>query len=200
MKTELLKLEKMRRSIYALGRNVNPTPDELADFIKETVKWTPSPFNNQTTRVMMLFNQHQNQIWELIGKVLKNKIGITNYEKGTAQKIAGFKAGFATILFFTDLDVVRNFEKQFPTYKAHFYNWSEQAQGNAQYAVWTGLAENRIGANLQHYNPLIDSAVDKAFNVPKNWQLQSEMVIGSIEKPAGQKSFLADGQRFIVLK
>ena len=200
MKTELLKLEKMRRSIYALGRNVKPSPDELADFIKQTVKWTPSPFNNQTTRVVMLFNQNHAKFWDLVGDALKAKIGADRYQHGSAKKIQGFKNAFATVLFFTDTSVVKQCEKQFPTYAANFPNWSEQAQGNAQYAVWTGLAENQIGANLQHYNPLIDSRVAKAFNVPKNWKLRAEMDFGSIETPAGQKSFLPDEKRFKIFK
>ena len=200
MKTGLLKLEKMRRSIYALGRNVKQTPDEVADFIKQTVKWTPSPFNNQTTRVVMLFNQNQTKLWNIVGNVLEDKIGKDRFQSGTAQKIQGFKDGWASLLFFTDVNTVKKFQKQFAAYAKKFPLWAQQAQGNAQYAVWTGLAENQIGANLQHYNPLIDGQVAEAFNVPKDWRLESEMVIGSIEKPAGQKSFLDDDQRFKVLK
>ncbi|MFN1208784.1 nitroreductase, partial [Enterococcus lactis] len=84
--------------------------------------------------------------------------------KATTDKINGFKNGYATILFFTDMDVVHGLEKNFPAYADNFYDWSEQAQGNAQYAVWTGLAENGLGANLQHYNPLIDEDVAKEFD------------------------------------
>ncbi|XIF19420.1 MAG: nitroreductase family protein [Acetilactobacillus jinshanensis] len=200
MKTGLLKLEKMRRSIYALGKDVKQTPDELADFIKQTVKWTPSPFNNQTTRVVMLFGKSHDKLWDIVGKALAAKIGKERYEKGTAKKIAGFKEAFATVLYFTDTDVVKKFEKDFPTYAANFPDWSEQAQGNAQYAVWTGLAENGIGANLQHYNPLIDAQVAKVFNVPKNWKLRAEMDFGSVKAPAGKKSFMPDDQRFKVFK
>ena len=200
MKTGLLKLEKLRRSIYALGRNVKQTPDEIADFVRQTVKWTPSPFNNQTTRVVMLFNQNQTKLWNIVANVLEDKIGKKRFQQGPAQKLQGFKDGWASILFFTDVDVVKKFQKRFSTYASKFPAWSEQAQGNAQYAVWMGLAENQLGANLQHYNPLIDQQVAVAFNVPRNWRLESEMVIGSVEKPAGKKSFMADDRRFKVLK
>ncbi len=35
MKEQLLDLAKKRRSIYALGRNISQTPDEIADLIKK---------------------------------------------------------------------------------------------------------------------------------------------------------------------
>ena len=200
MRTELLKLEKQRRSIYALGRDVKATPDQLADFIKQTVKWTPSPFNNQTTRVVMAFNRYHDRVWQIVGDALKNKIGAVRYQNGPAKKIKGFKNAFATVLFFTDTKVVANFKQKFPTYAANFADWSEQAQGNAQYAVWTGLAENHVGANLQHYNPLIDQQIAKLFATPADWRLRAEMVIGSIKAPAGSKSFLPDQRRFKLFK
>lgn len=200
MKTELLKLEKMRRSIYALGKNVKQTPDELFNFVKETVKWTPSPFNNQTTRVVMLFGKNHEKLWDIVGNTLEAKIGKERYQKGTAGKINMFKNAYASILFLTDMDIVKKFEKQFPTYTANFKDWSEQAQGNSQYAVWTGLAENGIGANIQHYNPLIDDEVHKTFDLPKSWKLRTQMNIGSIEAPAGKKSFMPDDKRFKIIK
>ncbi|GAW73337.1 hypothetical protein C5L28_002477 [Lentilactobacillus parakefiri] len=38
MKEQLLDLAKNRRSIYALGRNINQTEDEIADLIKKNIK------------------------------------------------------------------------------------------------------------------------------------------------------------------
>ncbi|ORN00711.1 hypothetical protein FAM23279_02420 [Lentilactobacillus parabuchneri] len=79
-------------------------------------------------------------------------------------------------------------------------DWAEQAQGNAQFAVWTSLAENGIGANLQHYNPLIDDEVKEAFGIPDSWKLRAQMDFGSIEAPADEKEFMSDEDRFKVLK
>ena len=58
-----------------------------------------------------------------------------------------------------------------------------------QYAVWTTLAAAGIGANLQHYNPLPDAAIAKEWNLPENWLLRAQMVIGGIAAPAGEKAF-----------
>ena len=76
----------------------------------------------------------------------------------TQAKLQGF-AGAGTILFFEDTDIVKNLQDSFPLYADNFPVWSEQATGLTQANVWTALAQENIGANLQHYNPVIDEAV-----------------------------------------
>ena len=49
--------------------------------------------------------------------------------------------------------------------------------------MWTALEKEGFGANLQHYNPLIDEKIAATWNVPQNWSLKSQLVFG---KPAGQ--------------
>ncbi len=200
MKEQLLNLAKQRRSIYALGRNVEQSQDDIANLIKENVKWAPTSFNNQSTRAVILFNDKHEQLWDIVAKRLKSEVPSEEAYQKTLEKINGFKSAFGTVLFYTDTDVVRRFESDFALYADNFYDWSEQAQGNAQFAVWTSLAENGIGANLQHYNPLIDDEVKEAFGIPDGWSLRAEMDFGSIEAPAGDKDFIDDADRFKVLK
>ena len=66
--------------------------------------------------------------------------------------------------------------------------------------MWTALAEQGIGASLQHYNPLIDDAIHNAFDLPAEWQLRAEMPFGSIEAPAGNKDYLDEQQVFKLIK
>lgn len=58
-----------------------------------------------------------------------------------------------------------------------------------QYVIWTALASLGIGANLQHYNPVIDAQVANTWNIDTDWQLIAQMVFGHVEQPAGDKSF-----------
>ena len=74
-------------------------------------------------------------------------------------------------------------------YADSFSVWSMQASGMLQYAIWTALADNDIGANLQHYNPLIDDKVKELFSVPDTWKLIAQMPFGSIEKQPSEKYF-----------
>ncbi|MGP4117794.1 nitroreductase family protein [Levilactobacillus zymae] len=200
MKTQLIDLAKQRRSIYALGRNVTATPDDLTELIKTNIKLAPTPFNNQTTRAVILFNQAHDQLWDIVHDELRKVVKDDDAFAKTADKVNGFKAAFGTVLFFTDTAVVKQFEDNFPLYADNFRDWSEQAQGNAQFAVWTSLAENGLGANIQHYNPLIDDQVRATFDVPASWELRAEMDFGSVEAPADDKDFMADADRFKVFK
>jgi predicted oxidoreductase (fatty acid repression mutant protein) len=58
-----------------------------------------------------------------------------------------------------------------------------------QLAVWTMLEELGFGANLQHYNPLIDERVAKEWNIPANWKLIAEMPFGTPANGPGDKDF-----------
>jgi predicted oxidoreductase (fatty acid repression mutant protein) len=120
--------------------------------------------------------------------------------EGTAKKLASFQAGFGTALFFEDQDVVKDLQEKFPLYAENFPVWSEQSTGIATVNTWTALAELGLGANLQHYNPLIDEAVAKEWDLPESWKLRGQLVFGSIEAPAGEKTFMDDADRFIVAK
>lgn len=200
MKEQLLELSKQRRSIYALGRHLTQTPDEIAGLVKKDIKLAPTAFNSQTTRAVILFNDKHEQLWDIVAKRLKSEVPSEEAYQKTLQKINAFKAAFGTVLYYTDMDAVHQLENDFPLYADNFYDWSEQGQGNAQFAVWTSLAENGIGANLQHYNPLIDDLVKEAFEIPDGWRLRAQMDFGSIESDAGDKEFMDDDIRFKVLK
>lgn len=200
MKEQLLNLAKQRRSIYTLGRNVTVSEDDIATLITQTIKWVPTTFNNQSTRAVILFGENHEKLWDIVGKRLKSEVPTEEAYQRTLQKINAFKSAFGTVMFFTDMDVVHDSENNFALYADNFADWAEQGQGIAQFAVWTALAENGLGANLQHYNPLIDDEVRKAFDIPESWKLRAEMDFGSIEAPAGEKQFMADEDRFKVLK
>ncbi|OXC10660.1 hypothetical protein AYP76_00910 [Ligilactobacillus agilis] len=126
------------------------------------------------------------------------------------MKLGGFKVSkelliftcvrpqYIYMVFFTDTDVVKQLEKSFPLYADNFEDWAEQGIGGAQQAVWVALAQEGIGASLQHYNPLIDEMIAEEFDLPNNWKLRAQMPFGSIEAPASPKDFIEDKERFRV--
>ncbi|WP_409022566.1 nitroreductase family protein [Dellaglioa sp. P0083] len=200
MKTQLLDLMEQRRTIYALGDKVSQTPDEITGVIEDAIKKSPTSFNNQTIRAAILFGKNSDMVWDIVEKRLKSEVPNAEAYKKTQEKIATFRAGFGTILYFIDTDVIAQNEKDFALYADNFRVWAEQGLGGAQQSVWTVLAENGIGASLQHYNPLIDTEIKNAFNIPGNWELRAQMPFGSIEAAAGDKDFMSDDDRFLVIK
>lgn len=190
-----LELIKKRRSIYSIGKNLKHSPTEIEKLIQEAVKHSPSAFNSQSSRVVVLFDQSHQNFWNIVLDVLKTIIPAEALT-GTEQKIQSFASGAGTVLFFEDQDVIKGLQEQFELYADNFPIWSEHSTAIAQFAVWNVLAEQGIGASLQHYNPIIDEKINAAFNVPTHWKLRAQLVFGSIEGEAGEKAFIEDESRF----
>ncbi len=199
MSNAFIEMIKTRRTIYNLGDALPVSEEHVTKLIKEAVKHSPSSFNSQTSRVVVLFGAEHKKLWNMVKETLRAIVPEQAFV-GTAQKIDSFAAGAGSILFFEDIDVVTNLQEQFPLYADNFPVWSEQASGIAQFAVWTALAQENVGASLQHYNPLIDNQVQKEWNIPANWVLRAQMVFGSINEPAGDKDFMNDDVRFKIFK
>ena len=188
---------KNRRSIYHLGRNVSLSNEELTTLIKEAIKESPTAFNAQSTRAVILFGDAHEKLWEITEEALRPLTPAEAFPN-TQNKLASFKNGYGTVLFFKDTDVVKGLQEQFELYADNFPDWSEQSNGIATANTWVALVDKGLGANLQHYNPVIDEAVAKEWNIPSNWKLRSQLVFGSPETPAGEKEYMNDADRFRV--
>ncbi|MBM7710193.1 nitroreductase family protein [Enterococcus lemanii] len=195
--SKFLEALKNRRSIYAIGDNVTLSNQELTDLIQTAVKESPSAFNSQSSRVVILLDDASKKFWSLTEAALKPLTPADAFEN-TKQKLASFAAGKGTILFFEDTNVVKGLQEQFALYADNFPIWSEHSTGIAQHSVWVALNEANIGASLQHYNPVVDEAVAKTWDIPANWKLTGQMPFGSIEAPAAEKEYMADKDRFKV--
>ena len=93
------------------------------------------------------------------------------------------------VLFFVDRSVVKGMQEKFPLYADKFPVWAIHSDGMAQHIAWTALEADGLGANLQHYNPLIDAGVQKTWNVPIEWELSAQLVFGTPTGTAGEKEF-----------
>ena len=186
---------KQRRTIYAVGKSVALTPEQIESVIKEAVNHSPSAFNSQTSRIVTLFGESHLQFWNIVRETLRKIVPEAAFE-GTNTRINSFAAGYGTVLFYEDQDVVKSLQEQFALYADNFPVWSEHSSAIAQFSVWTALSEHNIGASLQHYNPIVDAEIAEIFDIPANWKLRAQLVFGSIEAPAGEKTFMAEADRF----
>ncbi|TKI07254.1 nitroreductase family protein [Martelella alba] len=188
-----------RRSIYAIGKKVPLSEDEITGLIKQAVKHSPSSFNSQSSRVVVLFGSQHEKLWNIIKETLRKIVSAEAFPT-TEKKLSAFAAGVGTALFFEDMQVIDTLQKQFASYADNFPIWSEHSTGIAQFAVWSTLAQEHIGATVQHYNPLIDNEVKRTWQLPDSWKLRAQMPFGSIEQQAGEKSFISDQERFRIFK
>lgn len=106
----------------------------------------------------------------------------------------------AQVLFYEDRPTVQNFQNQYVAYADRFPEWSTQSNAMHQFAVWTALETEGLGANLQHYNPLVDQKIEAEWNVSKDWELKAMLVFGTpVEGQApGPKEHKDIGERFKV--
>lgn len=151
-------------------------------------KYSPSAFNYPTTNVIIAFGEKHQQIWQITTDILKEKLAKKEETFAVAQnKINKFKAGVGTILFFEDTEIINELKETYAMYAENFSTWSNQANGMLQNNIWTALSQANIGANLQHYNPLIDDKIKELFSIPDTWKLTAQMPFGSIEAQPNEK-------------
>lgn len=185
----LQQLAEQRRSVYALSDNLPVSNDEVVDLVEHAILHTPSSFNSQSTRVVVLFGDEHKKLWQMTEDALRDIVGDDEKFVSTKAKIDGFTAGAGTILFFEDQNVVKQMQENAPLYADKFPIWASQANAMHQYVIWTALASLDIGANLQHYNPVIDEAVARTWSIDTDWQLNAQLVFGAVREPAGDKAF-----------
>ncbi|KAK9773773.1 putative Nitroreductase-like protein [Seiridium cardinale] len=192
----LLKLIQGRRSYYNLNKNLDISKERITEIVKQATKDVPSSFNAQPVRVVVLFGAEHDKLWDITAEVLKAMVPAENWES-TGQRLSGFKGAAGTILFFEDSETIKKQQSQFALYADKFPGWAEQSDGMLQYTLWVALEAEGLGANLQHYNPVIDQKVAAQWNIPEDWKLNAQLVFGGIEgsKELPPRDFIALDER-----
>ena len=186
-----------RRSIYGLNKQ-SPIPDkQIQELIEETIKHTPSAFNSQTTRIILLLHKEHDKLWDITTEILRAAVPANQFEP-TEQKMQGFKSAYGTVMFFEDQAIVESLQKQFALYQDRFPVWSEHTSAMHQIVIWMALEAEGFGANLQHYNPLIDEKVKAQWKIPENWKLIAQMPFGEPTMQPQDKEFQPLESRFKV--
>ncbi len=191
---------KERRSHYKIENKSPLSDDQIKELIDYAVLHVPSAFNSQSSRIVLLLNEHHKKLWKIVENVLSDIVPSDSFES-TKQKIENsFASGYGTILFYEDQSVIRKLQDQFPAYSDNFPIWSDQTSAMHQYAIWLLLKEQGLGASLQHYNPLIDQKVAEEWDIDPNWKLIAQMPFGIPTEDAGEKEFQPIEPRSIVYK
>lgn len=174
---ELYTAMKHRRTRYAICEKSPINDEQLEQILRDAVQYTPSAFHSQTSRAVLLLGEEHKALWNIVMETLRARVPAHRFG-ATETKINSFAAGHGTILYFEDMDVVKELQETFSTYKDNFPVWSNQSSGMLQYAVWTALSSEGLGVSIQHYNPLIDDEVKERYQLPKNWKLIAQMPFG----------------------
>lgn len=175
-----------RHSYYDIRKQSPVSNAEIRALVEHAVREVPSAFNMQSARTVVLFGKEHDALWDIVENSLRPLVPADKFG-GTQEKIASFRAGYATVLFYEDQAVIEDLQEKFALYKDNFPLWSLQSSGMLQFTVWTALESEGFGASLQHYNPLIDEAVRERFHLPESWKLWGQMPFGVPGSPAEEK-------------
>lgn len=178
MKRNFAEALENRRSYYQLGSDSPVMDTDIIHVIREAVKYVPSAFNSQSTRIVLLLEGEHRKLWEIVKQTLKKITPVDVYVKTENKINTSFASGHGTVLFFEDSPVVKNLEESYPLYAKNFAIWSQHTSAMHQLAIWTMLEDLGLGASLQHYNPLIDEEVHRTWHLPKEWVLVAQLPFG----------------------
>lgn len=167
-----------RRTCYDLDGDI-PIPEaHIEQMIDRLLLTVPSAFNGQSTRIMLLLGAHHNALWKIVKDTLRPLLDADQFLKTERKIDISFAAGYGTVLFFEDWQVVEAQKKRFPLYADRMEEYTLQTSAMHQFALWTALADEGVGASLQHYNPLIDQAVHHRWAISPAWRLMAQMPFG----------------------
>jgi len=177
---------KGRRSLYGFGDEEIVSKQRIEEIVSDALWHTPSAFNSQSTRIVLLFDAHSKRFWELALKALQDASG--NKMNKTKRKIEEeFVSGYGTVLFFEDQAVVDGLMREFPLYADKFPVYAQHTNAMHQFVIWAGLEAEGLGASLQHYNPVVDEAVRREWDLPESWKLVAQMPFGTPLAAPGEK-------------
>lgn len=179
---------KERRSIYALSKESTISDEKIKEILEHVVMHTPSAFNSQSARVVLLLNKEHDKLWDITLESLRKVVPADQFSQ-TKEKIDSFKNGYGTVLFFEDNSIVEGLQNQFPLYKDNFPLWSQHSTGMHQFAVWTAFSTEGLGASLQHYNELIEEEVKHTWQIPASYKLIAQMPFGKTAAAPQEKQF-----------
>ena len=201
MKKNLKDAIQDRRSYYQL-KNTSPVSDEeIQSIIEHVLLYAPSAFNSQSARMVLLLGDNHTKMWEITKAELKKVSKSEEAFKATEDKVnTSFASGYGTILFFEDKAVIKGLQNNLPTMAEKFTEWSGHSSAIAQVLTWIGLESVGFGASLQHYNPLIDEAIKKEWNLSQDWELVAQMPFGEPAGEPGEKTQVRLEERLFVVK
>ncbi|KAI5206666.1 hypothetical protein E4T42_09144 [Aureobasidium subglaciale] len=171
-----LEATKARRSLYALGKESPISDDRILSIIKHAIRYTPSPFNARSCRCIVLFGDHHDKLWDMGAEAIQKCMPMA--ADILIPKVQGFRAAYGTVLFFEDVESVKELSPRFAKMSEENPEWYDHSSGMNQYVVWTALEAEGLGCNLQHYQGMMAKEMNAEWNIPETWQAKCQLVFG----------------------
>ncbi|MDR3257270.1 MAG: nitroreductase family protein [Mycoplasmataceae bacterium] len=190
---EFIDILKTRHSNYTIINESTLNDKKMIHFIGECIKYNPSAFNIQSTRVVLLLHEQSKQMWEYVLENLSQPI-----PNIVLMELKSCVGAYATLLFYDDESVTINGANQYKMKEENFISWSLQANAMLQHSLWVGLSYLGYAVNIQHYNTLIDPEAKEKYDIPSHWKLIGQMSFGKFTKNANKHDHLPIDQQLTI--
>ena len=113
MERNLKEALKNRRSYYAIDNQTTIPDAEIEEILDFAALHTPSAFNSQSTRMVLLLREQHRRLWDIVRNTLKKTIPAAAYASTEAKINKSFAAGYGTVLFFEDTAIIEGLQKAY---------------------------------------------------------------------------------------
>ena len=186
-----------RRSNYDLGNNLEISKKDLINLLRKIVYYAPSPFNVQSSKIVLLNKKSHHLLWTTVVEEFLKKNNNGDLLDSDKARIKREGKAYGTILFYKDEQIIENFKKDLEDYeKNNLDEWCTQESAMLQMNIWNELRLRNIGAHIVHFDN-IDEEVSVAFDIDKKYKLVAMMVFGNINQEAAVKPKKDIDKRFI---
>ncbi len=191
MENPVIAAAKLRRSRYSLGKGLPVEEGRIEEIVRGAMLEAPSSYNSQGARVVVLWGERHDGFWDFLIGGMPEKM---------TKMLSGFKAARGTALFFEDQDTIARLQAEHARNAEVFPVFSLQSSGMLQWAVWTALACEGVGASLQHYGAQTEEWARETGSAPPSWKAIAQMPFGEILAQPGEKARLPIEGRLRVLR
>ncbi|AQZ18935.1 FRM2 (YCL026C-A) [Zygosaccharomyces parabailii] len=166
-----LKAIASRRTVYALKPELpsGVTLEEVQAIVQAIIKDTPTSFNSQVNRAIILTGAEHKRVWDQVVKSIPS-------DSGKKRPASVRDEAFGSVIFFTDDKTTEQLQAKFPAWASAFPQFADHSSGAAQINTWTALKQVGIGGHLQHFNGYVKAALPKS--IPLEWQVHAQLAFG----------------------
>lgn len=119
---------RARRSFYPLSKDLPISTERVTEIVKDAIHQTPSSFNSQSNRVLVLYGAEHEKLWDLTTECLKPFVPEDAWA-ATGAKMAMFKAAAGTVRFLSLSPLVVISPRPFLLFYLPFFSSSGQGFG-----------------------------------------------------------------------
>lgn len=88
---------KSRRTYYELEGTSTISDDKILEIVEQTLLHTPSTFNSQSTRLVVLLKSDHARLWNDIVKPAVKAVMPAEHWPTTEEKLSGFQNSYGTV-------------------------------------------------------------------------------------------------------